>query len=430
MDVTEGYNYLATSVVRNVVINKAARTISLSSAASTIKYGDTATVTSVISAGATDGNLVYISNTTSICQYDVAAGELLAILGTGNCVLSATLDEGTNYLAASSNTLTVATDLADAPVVTTNNLDPVSYNNGSAITITPTFTATGLKLSDAAGSATFTYAFLSSPAGSFSYSSTSPPTEGGIYTVTPSALVLSTGSLNNYRTPTYISSDIEVEQIDQPELVIVNLTGELSFPIKLITTGGSTATPAVSYEVTTSTATNCRVVYGPIVAGGESIWTLQADSAGSCSVRATKVQNRNFRSVISETATVTVLEFIKFVQPTPPNFTTGVTISSSVPLTLGAVSCTSNCTPRIDSISAYTGYVGDMLVLTGINFTGATKVIFNVFTNASTFSNDPSTPDTQITVQVPAGLNPGEVGIEVTTPGGTSPRNFDFELLP
>jgi hypothetical protein len=71
-----------------------------------------------------------------------------------------------------------------------------------------------------------------------------------------------------------------------------------------------------------------------------------------------------------------------------------------------------------------------MLVLTGINFTGAIRVVFNVFTNATTFSNDSSTPDTQITVQVPTGLNVGEVGIEVVTPGGTSPRNFDFELLP
>jgi hypothetical protein len=259
-------------------------------------------------------------------------------------------------------------------------LDPVSYNYGNAITISPTFTVTGLKRSDAASAVTFTYGFVTSPAGTFSYSSTTPPTEGGIYSVTPSALTLSTGSLNNYQTPNYLARDIEVEQIDQPELVITNLTGELTFPIRLVTTGGSPTISSVVFSVTASTATNCRVVYGSIVAGGPELWSLQADSAGSCSVRASKLQTRNYRTTISETATVSVLQFTEFTRAQTPitNFSTGVTISSSIPLTLGAISCTSNCTPRINSISAYTGYVGDMLILTGINFTGATKVIFNV----------------------------------------------------
>jgi uncharacterized repeat protein (TIGR02543 family) len=430
MDVPEGYNYLSTSVTKNVIINKASRTISLSAASPSLKYGDTATVTTTISAGSDDGTLTYASSFPSVCQYDDAGGEILAISGSGNCVLNAQIAEGTNYLMATSNTLTVTAILADAPVVTTDTLNPVSYNNGNAISVNPSVTVTGLKRNDAVGSVTFTYTFASSPAGTFSYSSTTVPTEGGIYSVMPSTLSLSTGSLSNYQVPSYVSTYLEVEQIDQPELLIQNLTGELTFPIKLITSGGAPAITSVVYTVTAATATNCRVVYGPIVAGGESIWTLQADSAGSCSVRAGKLQNRNFRTVISETATVSVLQFVQFVQPTVSNFTTGVTISASVPLTVGQRACTSGCTPRIDSISSYTGYVGDMLVLTGINFSGATRVVFNVFTNATNFSNDPSTPDTQITVQVPTGLTAGEVGIEVVTPGGTSPRNFDFELLP
>jgi hypothetical protein len=412
------------------VINKAARSITLTTVGTSLKYGDTATVTTTFSAGSDDGTLTYTSGFPTVCQYDDAGGEVLGIRGSGNCAIVAEITEGINYLSATSNTLNFLAEKADAPVVTTDTLNPVSYNNGNAISVSPSVTITGLKRNDAAGGVTYTYTFASSPAGSFSYSSTTPPTEGGTYSVAPSSLTLSTGSLDNYWTPTYVSSYLEVEQIDQPELVIQNLTGEVTFPIKLITSGGAPSTPAVSYYVTAATAENCRAVYGPLVAGGESIWTLQADSAGSCSVRAAKLQNRNFRLVISETATVSVLQFVKVVQPTVSNFTTGVTISSSVPLTVGQRSCTSGCTPRIDSISTYTGYVGDMLVLTGINFTGATKVIFNVFTNATNFSNDPSTPDTQITVQVPTGLTAGEVGIEVVTPGGTSPRNFDFELLP
>jgi hypothetical protein len=71
-----------------------------------------------------------------------------------------------------------------------------------------------------------------------------------------------------------------------------------------------------------------------------------------------------------------------------------------------------------------------MLVLTGSNFTGATQVIFDASIDALNFSNDPLNPDGLITVQVPAGLVPGEIGIEVVTPGGVSSRNYNFDLLP
>lgn len=430
MDVPQGHNYLATSVIKSVVINKASRTISLTTTGASIKYGDTATVTTTISAGSTDGVLSYTSSFPSVCQYDDAGGEILAISGSGTCSVIAQIDAGTNYLAATSNTLSLTAALADAPVVTTNPLDPVSYNYGNAIAISPTFTITGLKRSDAASAMTFTYGFVASPAGTFSYSSTTPPTEGGIYAVTPSSLILSSGSLSNYQTPTYLARDVEVEQIDQPDLVITNLTGELSFPIKLVTTGGSQTITSVAFSVTASTATNCRVVYGSIVAGGPELWSLQADSAGSCSVRATKAQTRNLRTVISDTSTVTVLEFLKTVQPTVSNFSTGVTISSSVSTTFGPISCTSNCTPTITSASPDAGYVGEMIVLTGTNFTGATKVTFNTFFNAVTFGNDPADPDRRITVQVPAGVAVGEVGIEVSAAGGISFRKIVFELLP
>ncbi len=68
-----------------------------------------------------------------------------------------------------------------------------------------------------------------------------------------------------------------------------------------------------------------------------------------------------------------------------------------------------------------------MITLTGTFFTGARRVIFNVFTDASTFSVD---SDTQITVQVPAGLTPGDGTIEVVTARGVTPRYFDFTVLP
>jgi hypothetical protein len=153
---------------------------------------------------------------------------------------------------------------------------------------------------------------------------------------------------------------------------------------------------------------------------------LLADSAGSCSAVATKPADRNYRVVISDTSTVTVLEFRVYVVPVVENVTTGVTITPTVPLSKGQDVCTTGCVPRILSLDFYTRYVGDMLVMTGVNFTGTTQVIFNVFTQATNFSVD---SDTQITVQVPAGLAAGEIGLEVVAPGGTSVRYFDLEIL-
>jgi hypothetical protein len=78
-------------------------------------------------------------------------------------------------------------------------------------------------------------------------------------------------------------------------------------------------------------------------------------------------------------------------------------------------------------VAPYEGAEGDVITLTGTNFTGVTQVIFNVFTAATVFAAD---SDTQISVQVPGGLTVGDGTIEVKTPRGVSARYFDFYVLP
>ena len=423
MDIPEGFNYLTTTVSKSVTIAKASRTITITSSASTIKYGDTATVTTTVSAGALDGLITYTASSPTSCDFDEPSGEITAIAGSGTCGLTARISEGINYLGDTSTALSITTAKADGPEVRVGETIPVAYT-GSAAVITPTFTVSGLKLTDVAStSLTFTFTNV----GNTAYSSTTAPTLGGTYRITPSALSLTSGLLANYNSPTYVFAEFVIEQIDQPELVFTNLTGDLSFPVTLRTTGGHSSTPAVTYEAITGTATNCRISYGVLSnSSGQSVWYLQADSAGSCSVIATKPADRNYRVAISDTSTVTVLEFRVYVVPVVENTTTGITITPTVPLTKGPDVCTTGCVPRILSLDFYTRYVGDILVMTGINFTGTTQVIFNVFTPATNFSVD---SDTQITVQVPVGLPAGEIGIEVVAPGGTSARYFDLEVL-
>jgi hypothetical protein len=423
MDIPEGFNYLTTTVSKSVTIAKASRTITITSSAATIKYGDTATVTTIVSAGALDGLITYTASSPTSCAFDEPSGEITATAGSGTCGLTARISEGINYLGDTSTALSITTAKADGPEVRVGETIPVAYTGSTAV-ITPTFTVSGLKLTDVAStSLTFTFTNV----GDTAYSSTTAPTLGGTYRITPSALSLTSGLLANYNSPTYVFAEFVIEQIDQPELVFTNLTGDLSFPVTLRTTGGHSSTPAVTYEAITGTATNCRISYGVLSnSSGQSVWYLQADSAGSCSVIATKPADRNYRVAISDTSTVTVLEFRVYVVPVVENATTGITITPTVPLTKGPDVCTTGCVPRILSLDFYTRYVGDILVMTGINFTGTTQVIFNVFTPATNFSVD---SDTQITVQVPVGLPAGEIGIEVVASGGTSARYFDLEVL-
>lgn len=422
MEIAEGFNYLSTALTKSVTIAKASRTIALTSSAATIKYGDTATVTTTINLGASDGLITYTFSSPTSCSFDEVSGVLTANSGSGSCDLTAQISEGVNYLGETSTALSITAAKANGLIVTSETMTASAYT-GSTISLTPTFTVTGLKFDDAVStSLIFTYSNLNYTA----YSSTTVPTQGGLYRITPSGVSLTTGSLLNYESPIYISSDWEIEQIDQPELFLENFTGELSFPLRIITTGGATSTPAVTFTAGNGTALNCRAVFGPITgSGGVSVWSLQADSAGSCSVVATKPADRNFRVVISETATVTVLSFTVYVPPVIQNQSTGITVAPTVPLTKGSNACITGCVPTITAVTPFIGFVGDIIVLTGSNLTGATKVIFNVFTEATNFTVD---SDTQITVQIPSGLPAGEAGIEVVAPGGTSARNFDLEI--
>jgi uncharacterized repeat protein (TIGR03803 family) len=79
-------------------------------------------------------------------------------------------------------------------------------------------------------------------------------------------------------------------------------------------------------------------------------------------------------------------------------------------------------TPQLLSFNPTSGSVGTPVTLTGLSFTGATKVTFGGI-KATTFSVD---SDTQITATVPTGAKTGK--IQVTTPGGVATSATDFTV--
>jgi hypothetical protein len=390
----------------------------LSSNVASLKYTDTATVTTTISGGSTDGTITYGLNANPACSFDALGGVLTATAGTGTCTVSADISEGTNYLANSvTGTLTQAIAKADAPTIVIDTVTAVDYVTGVRAQVSPNYRISGFKGTDAASSLTLTYNFVSNPFETFSYSDTRTPFDAGTYSIIPSAIVMSTGLSSNYETPNYAASSINftVNRIAQSPITIDGVNGEVSVPFTLVYRGGNNPTATASFTKVSGDA--CSV-------SGNG---LNASAAGACVVTVTVPANRNYLAITSDPITVRVRSFSLVPVFIFGNGSTGISIATTTPLTTGNVACVTGCTPKITAISPYEGAEGDVITLTGINFTGAIRVIFNVFTNALTFSAD---SDTQITVQIPSGLTVGDGTIEVVTPGGTTPRWYDFGVLP
>jgi hypothetical protein len=409
-------NYEADTATRVITINKASRTFVLTPGVNTLKFADTTTVTATLSGGAADGTISYTLGSPAGCTFDPLSSELLATSGTVQCPLSATISEGVNYLAETSTAMSLTIARANAPIISIDTITALNHTPGVNALITPTFTITGLKNTDSANSLTYTYSFVSNPFENFAYSNTLVPTDAGTYRITPSALTLSSGLLSNYETPTYSSSAINVviNRIAQETVTILSVNSEVEVPFTLIATGGSTS-GAITF--TKVSGANCSVTGT----------TLTATQAGSCMVTVTRAGNRNYLDFTSESVTVRVRNFVSVQIFVPSNPNTGITITPTVPLTKGPNVCTSGCVPKITSADVYDVAEGDLIVLTGINFIGVTKVYFNIYSEAPFFNVD---SDTQLSVRVPADLPQGDATIEVVSPGGTSNRLFDFIILP
>ena len=409
-------NYEADTATRVITINKASRTFVLTPGVSTLKFADTTTVTATLSGGSADGTISYTLGSPAGCTFDPLSRELVAISGTIQCPLTATISEGINYLAETATAISLTIARANAPVITIDTITALSHTPGIRAQIMPNFRVTGLKNLDTADSLTYTYGFVSNPFETFTYSDTRTPIDAGTYSITPSALTLSSGLISNYETPTYSSSAINVviNRIVQETVTIQSVNGEVDVPFTLIATGGSTSGVITFAKVS---GTYCSV----------SGTILTATQAGSCFITVTRAGNRNYLPFTSESVTVKVRNYVMVQIYVPENSITGITITPTVPVVKGPNTCSTRCVPKIISADVYDVAEGDLIVLTGQSFNGVTKVYFNIYTEAPNFNVD---SDTQISVRVPANLPQGDATIEVVSPGGTSNRLFDFIILP
>ncbi|GAA4370932.1 hypothetical protein GCM10023185_45910 [Hymenobacter saemangeumensis] len=180
-----------------------------------------------------------------------------------------------------------------------------------------------------------------------------------------------------------------------------------------VTTPGGTATSTGSFTVIPAPAiASFTPASGPV---GTSVTITGTSFSGATAVafNGTAASSFTVNSATSITATLAAGTTTGAISVTTPGGTATSTSSFTV---IPA--------PVIASFSPGSGPVGQNVVLSGSNFSGATAVTFNG-TNAPAFTVSSAT---SITVSVPSGATSGP--ISVTTPGGTATSSTSFTVNP
>jgi len=152
---------------------------------------------------------------------------------------------------------------------------------------------------------------------------TTPPTNAGTYTVTPSNLTLTSGILtSNYASINYLSSDFTINKASQDALTITSNLASYNggtSTMKLTTAGGSD-TGTVTYSVVSGgSASGCSV----------STNVLSFSSVGTCRLTATKAATLNYLIAYSDTVTITLSAFVSSQQVQTQSVPTQLPISGA-----------------------------------------------------------------------------------------------------
>ncbi|MEI8286264.1 MAG: YDG domain-containing protein, partial [Actinomycetes bacterium] len=273
---TDSTNYTLTQPTTTATITQASAGLSWSNPAD-ITFGDSLNNTELNAAASVPGTYAYTPSSGTR-------------LNAGTHTLSVTFTPTSgNYAVA---TTTVSLTVNTKPVTVTAVNETVTYGTS----VNSQITVSGLASGDVADSATYTYAGTNST----SYpSSTTAPVTAGTYAVSPSVLILTSGSTSNYSI-TYAAGTLTINKAAQVALVVIPARTTVTYSpapnkttVSLSTSGGS-GDGAVTYAVANG---------DPCTITGS---TLTVDGAGSCAVTATKATGTNHLARTSAAVTLAV----------------------------------------------------------------------------------------------------------------------------
>ena len=398
-------SYESITVVNGTLtINRKLRTATIGTQPTSLKYGDTSTVTATASEGGSDGTLSFTSSTGTLCT--ISGSVLQALEASGTCSYTATIGRGNNYETATSLAATTTLALADTLTVTVLPITSRTYTTTQA-QVSPQVSIAGLKLTDTATatSVTFSYNSATEPT-SFT---TVKPTLTDTYTVKSETLTLTSGLLSRYQGVVYVAGSFRINRAQQSPLVIPQYVATYGETYTAIIFGGS-GTGLYSETVSAGSASGCTI-------NGHFITT---STQGTCILSATKAGDRNY-----ETATVSgeIYFLLWRVNPSPATIGSGSVIALNAEV---SITRNSNTAPAISSVAS-SGDFTYPIAITGAGFASSpqSSMVLKFWRNKVVPSADYVVKsDTLIWSKQPFGVTTGKVLITNEFGSATSVYNF------
>jgi hypothetical protein len=177
-----------------LTIDRATRTLSATNYSSnSLKYGDTATVTSNTTSPSSNSDGTFLYTVGSGCSINSSTGQITATTYSGSCLETTTVTQGNNYETATATALTFTLSKADTITVTTATPNALTYTGSSAV-VTPTVTVSGLVAGNTATGATFNFSRAPTCAqGGVCQVGDTGPGGGKVFYVSGSAINAATG---------------------------------------------------------------------------------------------------------------------------------------------------------------------------------------------------------------------------------------------
>jgi hypothetical protein len=345
-------NYTVSFVGNTLTINKISQnTLTLISDNSSVYYQESANLST--SGGSGNGAVSYAISAGNPCSL---SGATLTTTGVGSCVVTATKASSKNY---NSTTSSITVSAVAFPVTITADDKTISYGG----TFTETFTNTSLKNSDQIGSVTYTYEGM----GSTNYSSSSTkPSSGGTYSITPQVASLSVGDLANYSF-TYVVGELSITANISLTIAAQNQTitfgDSLSESFSSSGLASSDAISGMTYTYQGTGGTN----YGPSSTKPVNVGTYSITPSNpvfSSGSSATYVISFNNASLTISTKAITVTAdavTASYLGTITPSFTTSGLIGSDSIASASFAYSGRNSTSYASSTSQPTN-VGDYLI--------------------------------------------------------------------
>jgi hypothetical protein len=385
----------ASSISSTIVITvTVAQAISLSATNASINkaYGvaATETITATLGTGNKTLTLVNLTGETNISIDTSTANR--AVLRVGANATTGTYSVSINAVdsvsATASLSITISVSTASAITITAGTPSAFTYSP-SGISLTNSYTASGLLAGDTVTAITYQYGVDTAT------TSATIPTNVGTYYIVPSAVTLTDSHQSNYAGINYVSGVLTINRAEDSGFMSYSTAEAIVGNSYSLYVAGGSGTGTVTYLVTGGTASGCAIT-GSI---------LIATSAGTCIVQFTRAQSANYNAKSSNvTITFRTYEVLTTAPTTSDGSSHGIVISG------GGTPWSKNATasPTITSFTPSSGPVGTTITITGTGLNGVTVVRLNFEDMTSVTGVSP----TSVTAVVQSGATSGPIYIE------------------